>query len=855
MATILVVEDRPVDRKLLTTVLKTGGHEVVEASDGGEAFEVASRVRPHLVISDILMPSVDGYELVRRIREAPALARIPVIFYTATYHEREARSLAMRCGVATILAKPAAPSTILNAVRDALHGTIAAESPASVDRTGFEREHLQVVSSTLLSRVDELHAGEQRMAALVQVAQELTAERNPTDLLNKVCAAAREVTLAQHAILGLVSQPALDTTELYTSGIDDLTRRRLKPARLSGTALADVVERRQNIRLARPAPDQPALDGTMGGWSPLESILVVPLATQVRVLGWLALRNKLGADEFSRNDEDVAVTLATHAAFALENVRLHEHERRHLTVLEQEVDDRERVEKALREAQERTEFALIAARTGIWELDLRTGRITWSRSAAALFGLSHEQAPTTASELFALVHPDDAGMLRTTFEKAVEERGEFQLEFRVLWRDGTNHWQDSRARVLSERGEAVRVLGVGIDITERKLLEQQFRQAQKMEAIGHLAGGVAHDFNNLLTAILGNANLLQDRLKETTGAIGNELSEIIKAADRAAALTRQLLAFSRKQLLQPTTIDLNALVEDLSHMLRRLIGEHVQLTTSLTADLASIRADASQITQVVMNLVVNARDAMPSGGRLSIETRNVILDSPHPTDFAVVPPGRYVMLAVSDTGTGMSEETKRRLFEPFFTTKERGKGTGLGLATVYGIVQQSGGYVWVYSEVGHGTTFKVYLPATDGVHRRAGPAATQPPAPQPAGGARTILVVEDEDAVRQLTQIILERAGHRVLVARNAQEASAIFQRHVSEIDLLITDVVMPGASGPALLKHLSQKRPDLKVLYMSGYADDAIEVQGPLESGVAFIQKPFSSELLVRKVRDAIEP
>ena len=851
MATILIVEDRPVDRKLLATVLKSANHKVLEAADGGEAFDLVSSRRPDLVVSDILMPSVDGYELVQRIRETPALAHIPVVFYTATYHEREARALAAQCGVAAIMTKPSTPTTILQTVDRAL-ATVPPASQLSKDRARFNHDHLQVISATFASRMGELEAGEQRMAAIVDIARELTAEREPATLLKKVCSAAREVTLAQHALLGLLDSTQHETEALFASGLEEGLAADLKPPVLTGTPLDDVVSTRKPSRIGNFEPGRETLSGAFGPF-PTYSVLAVPLATPTRVLGWLALHNKLGADGFSDRDEDVAVTLATHAAIAFENARLYNDERRHAEQLEREIEDRRRVEDVLRQAQERTEYALASAQTGIWEMDLVGGGVTWSRSTAALFGLSPSQAPRTSAEFLALLHPDDAEDLRRAMEKATDEHGEFRLEFRSIWPDGSLHWQDSRVKVLSEAGRARRVLGIGIDITERKVLELQFRQAQKMEAIGLLAGGVAHDFNNLLTAILGNANLLQDRLQENGTAPGTEIGEIIRAAERAAALTTQLLAFSRKQLLQPTRLDLNALVEEMSQMLRRLIGEHVQLSTVLAADLSAVRADATQISQVLMNLVVNARDAMPSGGRLTIETANVELDGRHPTDFAEMPAGRYALLAVSDTGSGMNAETRRRLFEPFFTTKERGKGTGLGLATVYGIIKQSGGYIWVFSEVGEGTTFKIYLPVVGGpagVIEKAAPVPATGPAHAAAG--RTILLVEDEDSVRQLTTLILERAGHHVHAAQSAKEAVAIFDAHADEIDLLITDVVMPGASGPALLQQLLQRRPTLHVLYMSGYADDALRDQGPIQPQAAFLQKPFSAEQLIRKVRDA---
>ena len=369
-----------------------------------------------------------------------------------------------------------------------------------------------------------------------------------------------------------------------------------------------------------------------------------------------------------------------------------------------------------------------------------------------------------------------------------------------------------------------------------------------MEAIGRLAGGIAHDFNNLLTVILGYTEALLDGRGDGRGP--EEVSEIRKAAERAAGLTRQLLAFSRRQVLQHRTINLNMLLGDLDKMLRRLLGEDVSLTTLLDPDLGSVRADAGQIEQVIVNLAVNARDAMPDGGKLTIETRCVELDDQYARDHLSVQPGRYVMVAVSDTGTGMDDETKSRIFEPFFTTKEQGEGTGLGMATVYGIVKQSRGNIWVYSEPGRGTSFKVYLPEVAGSAAGSGRETPQRP---PERGSETILLTEDEEGVRTLTRKMLAHSGYTVLEAASPREALEIASRHEQPIDLLVTDVVMPEMGGSDLAARLVSLRPETRVLYMSGYTDDVILRHGVLERGCIFLQKPFTAHALSRKVREAL--
>ncbi|HEX7722492.1 MAG TPA: PAS domain S-box protein [Pyrinomonadaceae bacterium] len=404
--------------------------------------------------------------------------------------------------------------------------------------------------------------------------------------------------------------------------------------------------------------------------------------------------------------------------------------------------------------------------------------------------------------------------------------------------------------VRDEAGKIAHFIAVKKDTTHQHHLEEQLRQSQKMEAIGQLAGGVAHDFNNLLTAISGYTSLALQRLDEHH-SIKPYLEEVKKAGDRAANLTRQLLAFGRKQILQPIPLDLNGTVSDMNKMLRRLIGEDINLNATLATDLKPINADPGQIEQVLMNLVVNARDAMPQGGRLTIETANVELDREYARGHVGIQPGNYVMLAVSDTGTGMSEETRARIFEPFFTTKEKGKGTGLGLSTVYGIVQQSGGSIWVYSEPNQGTSFKVYLPRFEAQVKSD---EEKPALELVPHGSETVLLVEDEEVVRGLATHILEDAGYKVLAARDGAEAIQLCTQPAEQIDLLLTDVVMPETSGKEVADRVTALMPRTKVLFMSGYTDQAIVHHGVLDSNVEFIQKPFTPLGLSKKVREVLD-
>jgi len=507
----------------------------------------------------------------------------------------------------------------------------------------------------------------------------------------------------------------------------------------------------------------------------------------------------------------------------------------------------ERAERALREANEHLAAVIQSSPLAIYTLDPESTVRSWNRAAEALYGWPAEEVigrplPTIGQDL------EDHARLRDRVLRGEALRG---VEVTRRRKDGTLvNISLSVAPLHDAAGQVTGMLSLAADITEMRQLEVQYRQAQKMEAVGRLAGGIAHDFNNLLTAIIGTTALvLEDLGLESRARL--DIQEIEKAAKRAAGLTRQLLIFSRQQVLEPRALDLNALVGNLEKMLHRLIGEDVELRTKPAAGLGAVRADPGQLEQAIVNLVVNARDAMPKGGRLTIETADVELDRSYVAGHVPTQPGPYVLLAVSDTGVGMDGATKARLFEPFFTTKEPGRGTGLGLATVYGIVKQSGGYVWAYSELGHGTTFKIYLPRV--AETAEAPESTTSP-PTPVGGSETVLVVEDQEEVRKLTKRVLEARGYTVLAARNGAEALEIVAQHVNQIHLMITDVVMPGMNGREVARLACARRSDLKVLYVSGYTGEAVLQHRLLEPGVAFLQKPFTPDVLARKTREVLD-
>jgi PAS domain S-box-containing protein len=490
----------------------------------------------------------------------------------------------------------------------------------------------------------------------------------------------------------------------------------------------------------------------------------------------------------------------------------------------------------------------VAAISYIAELGVNGQWLYVSPQIEPMFGYSVEEWLSTSRDWIRYVAPEDHPVIHAAEESSA--RGEpFQAEYRITRKDGQTMWVSDTAVVVRGSDSHPVMEGLIVDITDRKMLENQLLQARKMEAVGRLAGGVAHDFNNLLTIIKGYVEMALQRCLDRPELHGN-IRRIEEAADRAVTLVRQLLAFSRKQVLRPKIVDLNAIVVNLDQLLRRLMGENIEMKTFVSKNVGAIKADPGQIEQVIMNLVVNARDALPNGGRIVIETSNVDLDSTYTLDHAAVRPGPYVLLAVTDTGIGMTADTVAHIFEPFYTTKESGQGTGLGLSTVYGIVKQSGGYIWVYSEVGKGTTFKVYLPQVkDAVQVSPAPAA-----PTTRKGHETILLVEDEPAVRELTQMVLSERGYTVIEAQTPRDAERLAGNNGAEIHLLLTDVVMPGISGRELAKRLTERYPNLRVLYMSGYTYNVIARDGTLEEGISFLQKPFTPQVLAERVREALD-
>jgi PAS domain S-box-containing protein len=515
----------------------------------------------------------------------------------------------------------------------------------------------------------------------------------------------------------------------------------------------------------------------------------------------------------------------------------------------QDVTDLMQARQALRGSQERLQLALQATGLGPWDWDLTTNEVNFWPEWKRQIGYEPDEIPNRYEEWESRLHPDDKERVLSALRAYLAGRQpEYAQEFRLRHKNGQYRWMYTRGVVLRDpSGRQMHMIGCHLDITERKQLEEQYQQSQRMQAVGQLAGGIAHDFNNLLIVIDGYAELIAGELGPSHHS-QRDLDEIRAAARSASNLTRQLLAFSRRQILQPQILDINAALRRSHLLLDRVIGENIALTMNLSAR-SRVSADPGQIEQVMMNLAVNARDAMPNGGRLTIETADVELDNVYVAHHHGATAGRHVLVAVSDTGSGMDDTTRARLFEPFFTTKPPGKGTGLGLATVYGIIKQSRGSIWVYSERGKGSTFKIYLPVAAGAAEAPLPAVDA----HALRGTETVLVVEDQPEVRALIEKALSRHGYTVFTVTNGPEAAALAQAYEGPIHVLLTDVILPGASGRETARQVVATRPSIRVLYMSGYTDDVIVQHGVLEAGLPFIQKPFSGDALARRIREVL--
>jgi two-component system cell cycle sensor histidine kinase/response regulator CckA len=680
-----------------------------------------------------------------------------------------------------------------------------------------------------------LEPANSRLKALIDIGLELASVRDGEMLLKTVCMVARELFGATYVTLGILDWNDRTLYRFLSCGPDTScdtgTADWIKAGDAVPGFLETVVLDRQTIRGENPG-GEPARLRLPVGHPEIRAFVAAPIVSPSRVYGWICVVVNEGRT-FTDEDEHLVVALAGQVG------RIYE--------LDHEMVERKHAESALREERDRAQGYLDTAAIILLALDV-DGRITLiNRYACSVLGWAADEL--LGCDWIETCLP--AGVRDAARRNFLEALGGDLSTFEnvVLTKSGEERLVDWRNTVLRDAaGRITGTLSSGADVTERRALEAQYQQAQKMEAIGQLAGGVAHDFNNLLTVILGYCELLLADL-DPDDPRQNDIAEIQIAGSRASGLTRQLLAFSRKQIIEPTLLDLSVVVTDMRVMLGRLIREDVRMVLRHTRELACVQADRGQVEQIVMNFAVNAQDAMPKGGTLTIETANVHLDEKYAKSHLGVTPGPYVVLSATDTGTGITPEVQARLFEPFFTTKEPGKGTGLGLATVHGIVTRAGGSITVDSQVGRGTTFRAYFPRADGTK----PVIEAPSPVTTHAGTETVLVVEDAEGLRELIRRLLRRQGYTVLVAAEAQEALVVFEANPS-ISVVLTDVVMPGTSGPELTRELVERNPALKVVYMSGYTKESIVQHGVLNPGIAFLHKPFTSEALGRKIREALD-
>lgn len=704
-------------------------------------------------------------------------------------------------------------------IRDAtgnLHGVVLVFRDISTRKS---------MEATLQNRAEALRG-------LTEAAQRITAEWDLAQILRYIVETAVRLTGAKYGALGIFDEKGERLTDFITVGIDEETQRAIG-ALPTGRGLLGLLGHKEEVLRLKDLGQHQASMGFPPGHPPMRTFLGVSIRAHGRLFGRLYLTEKKGAGEFTEVDTEVISALAAEAGIAIENAH-------HLVTA--------------RAAEAKHRLLLESTGEGIFGLD-QDGLCSFINKAGTVM-LGYMPEEVLGKNMHELIHHTRPDGLRYSiadcpiYRTLVTGQGS-RLDHEVLWRrDGTRFWANYSASPILTSGQVAGAVVVFTDISERKHLEEQLRQAQKVEAVGRLAGGIAHDFNNLLMVMSGYSAALLRKL-EPDNPLRRYPLEVKKAGERAAALTQQLLAFSRRQVLEPKVLDLNDTVTSLSEMLTRLIGEHIELVSLLDIGLGRVKADPGQIEQVIMNLVINGRDAMPKGGTLTIKTTNVEIDEALAPLLSDVQPGSYVMLTVSDTGHGMDEETQSHIFEPFFTTKDLGKGTGLGLASVYGIVKQSGGSISVQSEPGRGTTFTIYLPR---VAESTPILQKSEPAREPGRGSETILLVEDEEAVRTLIRESLEEAGYRVLEASHGTEALMLSAQHAGPIHLLLTDVVMPHVSGRELADLLVYARPGTKVLYMTGYTDDIVLQQGRLEPGMSVIHKPVPPEALLRKVREVLD-
>jgi len=725
-------------------------------------------------------------------------------------------------------------------VEQELRGGAALE-PATPVNDAFDRKHLTLLTENLAEQTENLRNSNQRLKALTELGLQLNLNRNRAEVASTFCRAARYVVGVSCATVVFVSGHGQAIEEVYCSGLDTAGEAALESLDTLQGVLQKSLNEEPLCRGVNPGGD-PVVLGMPQAHPPIYSYLVVRVTSPSRTHALLFLSNKLGTNQFGAVDEELASMLGAQLAVACENQMLLEEAKQRSAELERQLEKKIELEEALRSGEQRLQTILENINAVVYLVNPDGKVLLANRAAQRVLGAPLDQLLNR--HVLHLFPRSVADTLRAKDMQVLGSKLSMVSEDTIPQGDGFHTYMVTRFPLLDSDGNVSAVGGIATDITEHRKVQEQLRQAERMESIGRMAGGVAHDFNNLLTVINGYCHRL---LEDPPGGQGEyELRQIAQAGESAASITRQLLAFSRRQILEPRVLNINEVVARVQTILRRLIGEDIEIVADLNPEIGPVFADPAQIEQVLMNLAVNARDAMPDGGVLSIASGGASLPDPKIPALAGISPGEYVVLSVTDTGTGIDDQVKAQMFEPFFTTKPEDKGTGLGLSTVYGIVRQSGGLIAVDSALGRGSTFHIYLPRVDGADTQVPKAV----ATQTLRGDETILLVEDDAAVRIFAERALKRRGYRVISTGRVEDAVASVERDPMLVDLVVTDVVMPSMTGKQLADRLRGIRPDLKILFVSGYSLDVIEPKGITSQDVEFLAKPFTSHSLAAKIR-----
>jgi PAS domain S-box-containing protein len=838
MARILVVDDRPLNRDYLVTLLRYEEHVVVEATDGADALHQAESDPPDLIITDIIMPGVDGYDLAARIRRHPTLAATPMMFYTATYRAEEARALASTVGVSKVLRKPSEPEEILEAVRGLLRiqGSTANGAPVALSDVPTYSRHVDPAAAV------QAGGTRARLTSLVEVLLDLSSRAERADILDLACRGARALLQSDWAWLGLRGSEPDTFRYLSSSGPSSpqLDSGVLDPGR---GLVASVLNERRPARVSG-VPGDPVALGLPTGAFPLRAAMGVPLIGRDGVIGCLFAANP-AAEWFSDEDQSVAETIAAMTASAYENAALRDEAERNAARVAAEVTGRRRAEGKHRASESRYRALFERNLAAVFRGSLNGQVLECNEACAELLGFA------TGEEELARVHLEHAlrAMNGNSIHDAIHrEEGGINTELLLTRRDGAP--VDVLARLSAVPGglEGVAVVqGVMLDVTERKRREERVRASRAMEAIRRLCAGAAKEMDALTARVAALADEAAARPGRKDPA-KKLWKEVLAVVDRVTGLTRLFKSLGERQPVAPRSVALDPLLSDLERQLRRVAAPGVEISMLRGPHTASLRADPWHIEQILLHVARNANEAMVKGGKLTIRVEEVDVDAADAMKWNLPQSGPHLLLAVSDTGYGMDPETRARVFEPFFSTK--GRDRGLGLTTAYALVERSGGGIEIESQPGQGTTVRVLLPEAEVAkpHSVAANGPSRSSGLNPWPRRRTILAVEDDPSVRGLVKEFLETAGHSVLIASNGLDAIRVARGHPGPIDLVLTDVIMPAMNGADLVDRLTATRPDLGVLYMTGHREDAIAYQGVLEPGVSLIPKPFSRiELLAR--------